>query len=274
MKLSVIIPVYNEESTVSEVIERVKAVPYEKEIIVVDDGSTDATAARLSDAGGHPVVTIFTSPVNFGKGAAVRIGLAHVTGDIVVIQDADLELSPEEYPRLLEPILRGQADIVYGSRFLRGRDRVSWRTYLANRLLACWVNLLYGSRLTDEATAYKVFRASVIKTLPLKCIGFEFCPEVTAKLLRSGYTVAEVPIGYRPRLPSEGKKVSYLRDGLKAAWTLLRLRFWKPPCPSSSVDALHAGSAGPGNPCQGCGFGAVEQAHIRPGGSPDGDPSQ
>ncbi|MFQ6133441.1 MAG: glycosyltransferase family 2 protein, partial [Armatimonadota bacterium] len=246
---SVIIPVYNEESTVHEVIERVKALPYDKEIIVVDDGSTDATASQLSEANDHPVVTVFTSPVNFGKGAAVRIGLAHATGDVVAIQDADLELSPEEFPRLLDPILSGEADVVYGSRFLRGRGRVSLVTYLANRLLAFWVNLLYGSRLTDEATAYKVFRASVIQRLPLGCVGFEFCPEVTAKLLRSGHSITEVPIGYHPRSPSEGKKVSYLRDGLKAAWTLLRLRFWRPSSPAAEAPTVSA--------CQGCGFGGV-----------------
>lgn len=259
MKLSVIIPVYNEESTVTEVIERVKALPYEKEIVVVDDGSTDATGTRLSHAGEHPVVTVFTSPVNFGKGAAVRIGLAHVSGDIVVIQDADLELSPEEYPRLLDPILAGRTDVVYGSRFLRGRGRVPWRTFAANRLLAMWANLLYGSRLTDEATAYKVFRARVIKSLPLECVGFEFCPEVTAKLLRSGYAIEEVPIGYRPRLPAEGKKVSYLRDGLKALWTLLRLRFWKPRLSG-------AGAHVPSPTCGACGFGTGEGAQSRAGG--------
>ncbi len=228
MKLSVIIPVYNEESTVHEVLERVKAVPCDKEVIVVDDGSTDGTTEVLHQEGEDPVVTVFTSPVNFGKGAAVRIGLTYVTGDIVIIQDADLELDPEEYPRLLAPIQRGDTDVVYGSRFLRGRGNCSWRTYLANRLLASAVNLLYGAQLTDEATAYKLFRTSVIRHIPLAAIGFEICPEITAKLLRSGQRIVEVPIGYRPRSPAEGKKVSYLRDGLKALWTLLRLRYWRP----------------------------------------------
>ncbi|MFQ6098925.1 MAG: glycosyltransferase family 2 protein [Armatimonadota bacterium] len=236
MRLSVIIPVYNEESTVHEVIERVKTVPIvdalneplEKEIVVVDDGSTDETSAVLCDAEEDPVVTVFTSPVNFGKGAAVRIGLTYVTGDVIIIQDADLELDPEEYPRLLEPILDGRADVVYGSRFKNGAKGVPWRTRVANRLLAWWTNLLYGSQLTDEATAYKVFRADVIHNLDLRCIGFEFCPEVTAKVLRSGYRIEEVPVGYHPRSQTKGKKVSYLRDGLKAVWTLLRYRWWRP----------------------------------------------
>ena len=250
MKLSVIIPVYNEESTVGEVIERVKALPYDKQIIVVNDGSTDATAAGIARAEDHDEVEVFTSPVNLGKGAAVRIGLAHVRGDIVIIQDADLELDPAEYPRLLAPILRGETDVVYGSRFLRGRGNVSWLTYAANRLLAGWANLLYGSRLTDEATAYKVFRTVVITALPLTCIGFEFCPEVTAKLLRRGHTIVEVPIGYRPRTDAEGKKVRYVRDGLKAAWTLLRLRSWRaPPQPVR-------------NGCNGCGFAAAHRETV------------
>lgn len=236
MKLSVIIAVYNEESTVREVIERVKAVPVrdpagaplEKEIVVVDDGSTDQTRAILSGEGEDPVVTVFTSPVNFGKGAAVRIGLSYVTGDVIIIQDADLELDPEEYPQLIEPILVGRAEVVYGSRFRHGRDGVGWRTYIANRLLAAWTNLLYRAGLTDEATSYKVFRADVLRSLPLECIGFEFCPEVTAKVLRSAYRIEEVPIGYHPRSAAEGKKVRYLRDGLKAVWTLLRYRWWRP----------------------------------------------
>jgi len=228
MKLSVIVPVYNEESSVHEVLERVKAVPFEKEVIVVDDGSTDGTTEVLRREDTDPLVTVIRSPVNFGKGAAVRIGLSYVTGDVVIIQDADLELDPEEYPELVSPILRGETDVVYGSRFLRGRGQSSWRTYVANRLLALAVNVLYGAHLTDEATAYKVFRTHVVRGLPLRAIGFELCPELTAKLLRSGHHIVEVPVAYRPRTPAEGKKVSYLRDGLQALWTLVRLRFWRP----------------------------------------------
>lgn len=223
-KLSVIIPVYNEQSTVREVIERVKALPLPLEIIVVDDGSTDGTPAILREEGGG-VVRVYTSPANFGKGAAVRTGLGYATGEIVIIQDADLELDPEEYPRLLQPILRGDTAVVYGSRFLDPSPAVPPRTRRANRLLAAWCNLLYGSRLTDVSTAYKVFRTSLLRTLGLRCIGFEFCAEVTARLLRRRERIIEVPIGYHPRGETEGKKLNYLRDGMKAAWWLLRLRF-------------------------------------------------
>lgn len=223
--LSVIIPVYNEESTVREVIERVKAVPIAKEIIVVDDGSTDGTQQILRAEDDDQVVTVYTSPTNFGKGAAIRIGLTFATGDAVIIQDADLELDPEEYPRLLEPIQAGETNVVYGSRFLQPAAGLRLSTRLANRLLALWCNLLYWSRLTDVATAYKVFRLATISQIELKSVGFEFCAEVTAGLLRRGETIVEVPIGYHPRSTEEGKKLNYLRDGANAAWWLLWLRF-------------------------------------------------
>ncbi len=223
-KLSVIIPVYNELSTVHEVIERVKAVPMAKEIIVVDDGSTDGTKeALVQEDDDH--VTVYTSPTNFGKGAAIRIGLTLVTGDVVIVQDADLELDPEEYPRLVGPVRARQADVVYGSRFFGPTPGISARTRIANRLLAMWCNVLYRSHLTDVSTAYKVFRTPVLKAIPLRSIGFEFCAEVTARLLRGGRSILEVPIGYHPRGAAQGKKLNYLRDGFKAAWWLLWLRF-------------------------------------------------
>lgn len=222
--VSVIIPVYNEQSTVHEVITRVKALPLPLDIIVVDDGSTDDTHAILAREDEPGVVRVYTSPTNFGKGAAIRIGLSFARGEIVVIQDADLELDPEEYPRLLQPLLERRTNVVYGSRFLRPAPHIPFRTRLANRLLACWCNLLYWSRLTDVSTAYKVFRTPLLRSLDLRAIGFEFCAEVTGKLLRRRERIIEVPVGYHPRTELAGKKLNYLRDGLKAAWWLLWLR--------------------------------------------------
>jgi glycosyltransferase involved in cell wall biosynthesis len=222
VKLSVVIPVYNEESTIGEVIDRVSAVPIEKEIIVVDDGSTDRTAEVVQTRAAK-VRQIHEGRANFGKGAAIRIGLTYVEGDIVVIQDADLELDPNEYRRLLEPITSGASDVVYGSRFLGRNPRVPLRTRLANRFLVMLTNVLYGARLTDMETAYKMFRTSVVRDLRLESHRFEIEPELTAKLLRTGHRIVEVPITYSPRTPLEGKKIG-VRDGMLAIWTLLRWR--------------------------------------------------
>ena len=223
MKLSIIIPVYNEERTIQEVLRRVRAVDIEKEIVVVDDGSTDRTPDLLDrDAG--PLI-VHHAEVNRGKGAAIRTGIGYVSGDIVIIQDADLELDPAEYPRLVRPILEGRSQVVYGSRF-RSRNRgVPSLTMLANKLLVGFANLLYGSTLTDMETAYKVFRREVLKSVPLRCVGFEFEPEVTAKLLRRKYRIVEVPITYCPRSREEGKKIRWV-DALRAIWALLRYRFF------------------------------------------------
>lgn len=228
-KVSVIIPVYNEQSTIAEVIDRVCAVEldgFEKEIIVADDGSRDDTPAIIADKHKqHPCITkVHTSLINLGKGAAIRFGLEFTTGDIILIQDADLELNPEEYPELLDPILRGEADVVYGSRFRGRSSNIPLRTRLANRFLTLFTNLLYGSRLTDMATAYKAFRSEIIKGLRLRSARFEFEPEVTAKLLLAGYKIVEVPISYNPRTVDEGKKVGWI-DGIEYIYTLLKYRF-------------------------------------------------
>lgn len=229
MKLSVIIPVFNEEVTIEEVIERVLQVPFDKEVIIVDDGSRDQTSLIVQRVHQEnlDIVKVFTSPINFGKGAAIRIGLQFITGDIVIIQDADLELDPKEYVNLVTPIMEGKASVVYGSRFLRKNAYISLKTRLANRALATLANMLYGTRLTDEGTAYKVFRADIIKSIPLSCLRFEFCPEVTAKLSLLGHKIHEVPVDFNPRTKIAGKKLNYLKDGTQAVATLFKYRFWR-----------------------------------------------
>lgn len=228
MKLSVIIPVYNEEQTINEVIDRVWAVDLgeiEKEVIIADDGSTDATAS-LVDAHRYireGLVQIRHNPINLGKGAAVRLGLSMASGDVLLIQDADLELDPQEYGRLLEPILQGQADIVYGSRFLQASSGVPLKTRWANRFLTALTNLLFLVRLTDMETAYKVFRREVLSSVRLRCVGFDFEPEITAKFLLAGFRIVEVPISYAPRRADEGKKMRWI-DGVDAIYTLLKCR--------------------------------------------------
>lgn len=230
MKLSVIVPVYNEESTIGEVVERVLQVPFDKEVIIVDDGSVDQTGPiveRMRQAN-LDVVRVYSSPVNFGKGAAIRIGLRFATGDVVIIQDADLELDPKEYEKLIEPIAAGKTNVVYGSRFLKRNSNIPFKTWLVNRALALTANVLYNTRITDEATAYKVFRIETVRQIPLGCIGFEFCPEITAKLTRMGEQILEVPVDYNPRTNQQGKKLRMIRDGTRAVLTLFRYRFWKP----------------------------------------------
>jgi len=220
--LSVIIPIYNEESTVGEVVDRVAAVPVNKEIIVVDDGSTDRSVDVLSKRPGQLRV-VHESRINLGKGTAIRIGLTYARGDAIIIQDADLELNPEEYERLLEALERG-ADVVYGSRFLgAGSQNIPSYTIVANRILTSLTNLLYGSRLTDMETSYKLVRGAVIRTLALKARRFEFEPELTAKLLLAGYRIVEVPVTYKPRTKDQGKKIGW-RDGLTAVLVLFKCR--------------------------------------------------
>ncbi len=229
VKLSVIIPVYNERETIREVISRVSAAPFEKEIIVVDDGSGDGTREILKEFGNG--VTLIFHERNKGKGASIRSALREVTGDVVIIQDADLEYDPGEFAMLIEPILSGETDVVYGSRNLardkkgkHGNPVSSLPFYWGGIFLSKLTNLLYGVRITDESTGYKVFRTAVIKNLDLKCSGFEFCPEVTAKLCRKGYRIKEVPISYYPRGFEQGKKIGW-RDGWIAVFVLLKYRF-------------------------------------------------
>lgn len=229
MKLSIIIPVYNEQRTINEVIERVLAVDLgaiEREVIVANDGSSDDTRRVIEERGWlrDARIRLTENPINLGKGAAVRHGLAVATGDILLVQDADLELNPEEYGKLLAPILAGQTDVVYGSRFLNRPAGISRRARIANRALTMMTNVLFGGRLTDMETAYKVFRRGVVRSIRLRAVGFDFEPEVTARLLGAGHRIVEVPIGYQPRTADEGKKIGWV-DGFDAVYMLLKCRF-------------------------------------------------
>jgi glycosyltransferase involved in cell wall biosynthesis len=228
MRLSVIIPVYNEEQTIHEVLERVAAVDLgsiEKEIVIANDGSTDGTR-RAIDERHLPAdlpVHVYHSPINLGKGAAVRLGLAFATGDILLVQDADLELDPNEYTQLIAPILDGRADVVYGSRFLRPTANVAMKSRAANRFLTLLTNVLFGGRLTDMETAYKVMRREALQGIRLRTVGFDIEPEITARLLRANMRIVEVPISYSPRTADEGKKMRFI-DGLDAIYTLFKCR--------------------------------------------------
>jgi len=222
--LSVVIPAFNERSTIEEIIRRVVAVPIRTQLIVVDDCSTDGTRDILATLQRELGFTLVLQPVNQGKGAALRKGFESVRGDLVVIQDADLEYSPEEFPQLIELICQGRADVVYGSRFL-GRHRVFLFThYLGNCFLTFLTNVLYNTMLTDMETCYKVMRTEVLRSMTLRSDGFGIEPELTAKIFKRGYRVYEVPITYDGRGYEEGKKIGW-RDGVVALWVLLRYRF-------------------------------------------------
>ena len=222
--LSVLVPVYNEHATVETLLQRVLAVPVDKEVVVVDDGSRDGTRDVLAELAKRLPIRVIFHEQNRGKGAAIRTALAEARGEIVIIQDADLEYDPADYPKLIAPIVRGETNVVYGSRYM-GHDNPLPLTHfkVAVLLLNAMANVLYGTRLTDEATCYKVFRASLIRSIPLRCERFEFCPEVTAKVSKRGEKIVEIPIRYHYRTKAEGKKIGW-SDGFEAIWTLLRYR--------------------------------------------------
>jgi glycosyltransferase involved in cell wall biosynthesis len=228
VRLSIVIPVYNEAATVGALIDRVRELPIDKELIVVNDGSRDGTREALKRFEGLERITVHHSLVNLGKGASVRIGFSLAKGDIVTIQDADLELDPSEFLKLIEPIESGQADVVFGSRFLRAPEagqRGNLVFYVANRGLSMLASALYGQKITDMETCYKLFRREVLEKLNLRAARFEIEPEITAQLCKRGFKIHEMPIGYRPRTSAEGKKLSW-RDGFGAVYKLLDER-WK-----------------------------------------------
>ncbi len=220
--VSVIVPVYNEVAHVDELLQSIHASPVKKEIIIVDDGSTDGTREKLQAMPLANDVTVVFHEKNYGKGAAVRTALQYARGEYILIQDSDLEYDPQDYPALLRPLVERQANVVYGVR--PDRPERGLRFFLGAKLLTHLTNLLYGAGIHDEATCYKVFRRSLIAQIDLQCRRFEFCPEVTAKLCCMSEKIAEVPIAYTPRSSSEGKKIRHA-DGWLAIWTLLRYRF-------------------------------------------------
>ena len=247
MKLSVLIPCYNEIETIREIVERAHAVDIrlrvrdgkwqlpvaadgtvelaiDKEIVIVDDGSTDGTRDILPDLAGLPGVFVYYHDRNMGKGAAVRTAIEKATGDIMLVQDADLEYDPRDYPALLQPIIEGRSPVVYGSRFLGGpRKAMFFSHMLGNKALTLFTNILFDTILSDMETCYKVFTRAVAEQLHLKSHGWGFDPEITAKILKRGYRIYEVPISYTGREYNEGKKISW-RDGLTVMWTLLKYR--------------------------------------------------
>lgn len=231
-KLSIIIPAYNEESTISQILEKIDRTVLvedtQKEVLIIDDGSKDHTADRCKQfIQDHPALEVHyhLQPYNQGKGAALRTGISLATGNWIIIQDADLEYDPEDYNPLLQWMIDHKGKVVYGSRFLNPSNKHSYMCfYWGGRLVTLMTNLLYNQHLTDEPTCYKFFDTDFLKSIPLKCQGFEFCPEVTAKVCKRGIKIHEIAIDYYPRSIAEGKKINW-RDGLEAIWTLIKYRF-------------------------------------------------
>ena len=225
MNLSVVIPVYNEVNNINEIIKRVQAQKLANEIIIVDDGSSDGTRDILKNLDGKKKVRVILHERNQGKGAAVVTGIKASKGDLLLIQDADLEYDPRDYPQIIRPIEEGIADVVYGSRFLGGAHRVTMFWHMvANRMLTTMTNILYDTILTDMETGYKAFRRTVIEGMDIRAKRFDFEPEFTAKVLKRHHRIFEVPITFNPRDYSQGKKIK-LKDAFEAVWTLLKYRF-------------------------------------------------
>jgi glycosyltransferase involved in cell wall biosynthesis len=223
--VTVLVPALNEQDTIGEVVDRLLALPISTQVIVVNDGSSDRTGEILQGYGER--ILLLTNPSKGGKGAAIRQALPHATGRTVIVQDADLEYAPEEIPQLIQPILSGQSKVVYGTRFAHGlTPGMALPNKIVNRLLRSFVRVLFGQKLTDEATCYKAFDTALLRRMNLECVRFEFCPEVTAKSCRLGETIREIPISYTPRNKAAGKKIRWT-DAPDAFWTLLKHRFKK-----------------------------------------------
>jgi dolichol-phosphate mannosyltransferase len=226
IQLTILIPALNEQATIREVIERCLAVPLSKQIIVINDGSTDSTAEILETFGDQ--IEVITNPKPSGKGNAIRKAISQIKGETVIVQDADLEYSPEQIPSLIRPILDGKTAAAFGTRFSQGLPpSMALPNKIVNKLLSYSVRLLYGKKLSDEATCYKALRTDLIQAMDLQCQRFEFCPEVVAKTYRMGFEIIEIPIDYTARNKKEGKKIRWY-DAPEAFWTLLKYRFWKP----------------------------------------------
>ena len=227
MKLSIIMPIYNEKETLKKIVEKIQKVPIEKEIIMVDDGSTDGTREIMKKYENVTNIKVIYHTKNMGKGATIRTAIKYITGDIVIIQDADLEYDPNDYLKLVMPIQNKEVKVIYGSRALNPENKHSYNRYLLGGKLVTFVtNILFSQRLTDEPTCYKVFDTTLLKSIFLKCKRFEFCPEVTAKIAKMGIKIKEIPISYYPRNFTEGKKIKWY-DGIEAIWTLIKYRFVK-----------------------------------------------
>ncbi len=223
MKLSVIIPVFNEEKTLMEVINTIRSVDVDKEIIIVDDASTDSSHSILDELSRKQNIKVLFHDRNTGKGGAIKTAMAHIKGDLVIIQDADLEYNPRQYPALMKPIIEGRADVVYGSRFMKYNKRIYLRFYLGNKLLSLFISLLFMKHITDSYTCYKLFKKEVFKNLNITSNGFEMEAEITAKVLKKKYRLLEVPIDYNPRSIKEGKKICW-KDAVVGMFSILKYR--------------------------------------------------